>query len=155
MIKLEDIEESDVILILNWMQENQYIKILNNNNVILRAKLLPEKEEVSWIEEYRALFKGKKSGVLGTKDVCIKYMNEFISKHPQYTKEHILKATQMYIESCKNDGYKFLQQADYFIQKYTDATKSSRQSRLLQWCEELESNGDKIIGGTMDYGESI
>jgi hypothetical protein len=67
-------------------------------------------------------------------------MAEFMKTYPNYSKEHILKATEAYIKSCANSNYTYLQQADYFIFKAQDHTKSGRMSRLLQWCEEIVEN---------------
>lgn len=88
-----------------------------------------------WINEYRDIFKGKRDGSMGSKGACIKKMDRFMAAHPEYDKEHILKATRRYIASLKND-FRFIQQADYFISK-EDHNKIVT-SRLENFCEEVD-----------------
>jgi len=106
-------------------------------------ELFPKKEEVivdtfeEFVEKYRDLFKGLKTGSRGDKNACVVKMKKFVADNSIYTTEVILNATQRYINSCKRDGYKFLQQADYFISKQDNNKIVS--SRLLTFCEEVVS----------------
>lgn len=94
----------------------------------------PEK----WIDEYRNLFKGKKVGAMGDKNLCIARMTEFIVENPQFTKEHILKATQHYISDKSSSNYLYLRKAHYFISKVEIINgKKTEISDLRTYCEEL------------------
>lgn len=91
-----------------------------------------------WVEEFRSLFDGLKLGSMGSKSACLKKMKLFHQKNPDVTLGEILEATKAYIESLRGD-YRYLQQADYFIQKHDG-------SRLETWIEEVKkgntSKGD-------------
>lgn len=92
----------------------------------------------SWIDEYRELFKGKKIGSMGSRSACIVKMDRFLSQYP-YTKAVVISATERYINSQREQGYKFLQRADYFIFKNEDMDGSKiLGSRLATFCEEIE-----------------
>lgn len=150
--------KEEILEALNVWQQEGYIRIIDYSNleIKLRATLSKDVEVDTssleeFIKEYRNLFKSKKVGVMGSSTTCLKNMQEFMKTYPQYSKEHILKATSAYIDSCASDGYKYLQQADYTIFKAVDHTKAGRTSRLLQWCEEIES-GDYYINNTEEEG---
>lgn len=87
-----------------------------------------------WIDEYRALFKGTKAGIMGDPKACLDKMIRFFEEYSQFAnKEQILKATQAYIQSEAQSNYKYLQRADYFIYKITGKEEVSR---LASYCEE-------------------
>lgn len=91
-----------------------------------------------WIDEYRELFKGKKSGAMGSRTACVKKMDKFIQEFG-FSKETILHATRRYINKTKDGGYNYLQQADYFIYKNEIVAGSSiEHSRLSTFCEEVD-----------------
>lgn len=87
-----------------------------------------------WINEYRALFKGIKSGIMGDPKACLEKMVRFHEEYPELAdKDKIFKATEAYIQSEANHNYKYLQRADYFIYKVTGKEEISR---LASYCEE-------------------
>lgn len=91
-----------------------------------------------WIDEFRNLFKGKKPGAIGDKNLCIIRMKEFVNSNPEFTKEHILKATKRYVEDRQEQNYMYLKRAHYFISKQeTKDGKKVEISDLLTYCEEL------------------
>lgn len=145
------LKEEDVIDVLNDLQKNKWIRILDYGNLTIKlrdkiSKIVEESSDLDFdkfISEYRALFKGTRVGSMGTSITVNKNMREFMLTYPQYSKEHILKATKAYIESCSSENYKYLKQADYTIFKNQDFTRTNKTSTLLQWCEEIEENDYK------------
>jgi flavodoxin len=144
MIDYNTLSNYEVVDILNNLQKNGYIRIMNYENLEIKIRpqlqKLIETEVMDFISQYRSLFKGKKQGVMGSSETCNKNMAEFMRAYPQYSKQHILKATEAYIQSCQGNNYTYLQQADYFIFKNQDHTRINKISRLLQWCEEINDN---------------
>jgi len=140
---------NEVITLLEQLQKDKWIRITNYDSnpieVTLRGELKKIDKKDLFISKFRELFKGKKMGSMGTLGTVIKNMEDFRATYPQYTTEHILKASEAYVKSCSNDGYKYLQQADYFIFKNQDFSRVNKSSRLLQWCEEIEENGNKEV----------
>ena len=62
-----------------------------------------------FIEEYRKLWKGLKPGSMGSENACKEKMLRWMGENPNYTKEDILKAAKIYINSLNN--YQYLQAA--------------------------------------------
>lgn len=132
--------------IINKEADNYDLSTLILNKSKLK-KLLGELETSEfWIEDYRELFKGKKAGSMGTKGACVKKMDKFI-KETGHSKEVIMSATQRYINSNRENGYSYLQQADYFIYKNESYSGSAIEtSKLATYCEEIELLGkDEIL----------
>ena len=151
--------------ILHNLQEKQFVKLIIDKfgtNTIIRekSKLLldflsiessysdyKEKKIIKksnrvinegfdeFIEEYRKLWKGLKVGSLGSYRTCYDKMKRWMSENPNYSKEDILKAARIYINSL--DNYQYLQQADYFIFKKDGKDENSRLSAFI---DEQESN---------------
>lgn len=90
--------------------------------------------ELEWLEDWRNGFGELKSGAKGSKQGCYKKMNTFLKKFPNITIEQIFQARDLYFN--KLDNIKYLQQADYFIEK-------NGTSRLEQYIEML-SDEDNI-----------
>lgn len=132
------------------MEEAGYIKVVEDENdtyvIDIRAKGLEfEAQEVEhsesedildWIEEYRNLFKERfnRTGIKGSKSACQTKMKSFLKANPKVTKEDVLAATTLYLDSL--DDYKYMQNADYFIRK-------NNQSRLEAFVEEYKEEGNK------------
>lgn len=95
----------------------------------------------SWIDDYRKLFKNKKSGAMGSRNSCIFKMKKFIEEYPTYAKiDLIMAAAQRYINSESRNNYIYLQRADYVISK---KDVDSVGSRLATFCEEIAELEDK------------
>ena len=151
------IEFESEIYILEKLQEKQFIKIITYSEVILRekSKLLLDflsiessysdyksKKVVKkstriisegfdeFIEEYRNLWKGLKSGAMGSPNACKEKMLRWMGENPNYTKEDILKAAKIYINSLNN--YQYLQAAHYFIYKKDGKEEDSRLSAFVE-----------------------
>jgi hypothetical protein len=89
---------------------------------------------ISWIDEYRHLFKGTKVGAMGDKNSCILRMVELLKRRPDITKEIILESTQKYINTTEP---KYIKQAHYFIRKDEANQKDGRHSLLEAICDEV------------------
>ena len=154
------IEFESEIYILEKLQEKQFIKIITYSEVILRekSKLLldflsiessysdyKEKKIIKksnrvinegfddFIEEYRKLWKGLKPGSMGSENACKEKMLRWMGENPNYTKEDILKAAKIYINSLNN--YQYLQAAHYFIYKKDGKEEDSRLSAFINETE--------------------
>lgn len=102
--------------------------------------------ENNFIENYRNLFpKGVKSGngtsIRGDRIGVTKKMQWFLKTYPEFSKQLIIEATQNYINTMRQKAYKYMMQADYFIQK-------DGMSKLAAECE---SFNEKY--GNIDVGE--
>ena len=138
------------------LQEKQFIKLIDQEIIIReKAKLLLEflsiessysdyKEKKiikksnrvinegfdEFIEEYRSLWKGLKLGSMGSPGACKEKMLRWMGENPNYTKEDILKAAKIYINSLNN--YQYLQAAHYFIYKKDGKEEDSRLSAFIE-----------------------
>ena len=83
-----------------------------------------------FIEEYRNLWKGLKPGSMGSENACKEKMLRWMGENPNYTKEDILKAAKIYINSLNN--YQYLQAAHYFIYKKDGKEEDSRLSAFVE-----------------------
>ena len=86
------------------------------------------KSIIFWIEDWRKLFP---PGYKGDKIGCTKKMKAFLKDYPEYSIEHIHKATELYLDEFKDTPY--LSQAHYFIRK-------DNVSKLAAYCERLKEN---------------
>ena len=146
--------------ILHNLQEKQFVKLIIDKfgtNTIIRekSKLLldflsiessysdyKEKKIIKksnrvinegfdeFIEEYRNLWKGLKVGSLGSPMACKEKMLRWMGENPNYSKEDILKAAKIYINSLNN--YQYLQAAHYFIYKKDGKEEDSRLSAFIE-----------------------
>lgn len=83
-----------------------------------------------FIEEYRNLWKGLKPGSMGSPGACKEKMLRWMGENPNYSKEDILKAAKIYINSLNN--YQYLQAAHYFIYKKDGKEEDSRLSAFIE-----------------------
>ena len=140
---------------LKNLEEKQFIKVISDEKIILREKgklfielisieklssvkdkkqikksdRLLENEVNTFIEEFRNKWKGLKPGSMGSLSACKDKMKRWMFENPNYSKDQILKAAEIYIHSLNN--YNYLQQADYFIYKKDAHGESSRLSAFI------------------------
>ena len=140
---------------LKILEEKQFIKVISDEKIILREKgklfielisieklssvkdkkqikksdRLLENEVNTFIEEFRNKWKGLKPGSMGSLSACKDKMKRWMFENPNYSKDQILKAAEIYIRSLNN--YNYLQQADYFIYKKDAHGESSRLSAFI------------------------
>ena len=151
----DDIIYNNSNLILTSLQDKGFIKIITNEKIILREKgtlfldlisidsinsakdkKITKKSSRSinsdldvLAKEYRMLWKGLKPGSMGSEQGCKEKLFRWMKNNPDYSKEDIIKAAKIYINSL--DNYTFLQQADYFIYKKDAYGESSRLSAFI------------------------
>ena len=54
------------------------------SEIILSNKKSPKNRKIiDWIDEYREVFKNKKSGAMGSRKSCIEKMTKFIKEYPE------------------------------------------------------------------------
>ncbi len=120
-----------------------FIKYAEHSSLVVEKG---EEDSVeAWIEEYINIFpehvRGQRN-LRGDKDSCTTRMKWFLKKYG-YTKDHILAATEEYVNSQaqSENGHKFTVTSDYFIKKGngTDMT-----SRLAQACENYDPSNVTI-----------
>ena len=143
-------------IVLNELQDKQFIKLINKE-VIVREKtkllidflsiesshsnykdkkIIKKSNRVinegfdEFIEEYRKLWKGLKPGSMGSENACKEKMERWMKENPNYSKEDILKAAKIYINSLNN--YQYLQAAHYFIYKKDGKEEDSRLSAFIE-----------------------
>lgn len=113
------------------------------NIVIHKGKVPKVYEDIPWLEEFSQKFSRQSigfSGKVSDKKSTLEKMHKFLEKY-DYTKEEILAATDMYIDSMKRSGsIKFIRNSGYFISKVIDGVQ---QSDLASWCEEYRNTGSK------------
>lgn len=110
---------------------------------IPKAKAPKVLEEIPWLEEFAQKFSRQNLGFSGKvtdKKTTLEKMHKFLQTY-DYTKEEILAATDMYIESLKRSGsINYIRNSGYFISKIIDGVQ---QSDLASWCEEYRNTGSK------------
>lgn len=114
-----------------------------NSRAIRKSKRLINNDIDEFVEEFRSKWKGLKPGSMGTPKACKEKMLRWMSENPTYTKEQILNAADMYINSL--ESFKYLQQADYFIYKKLGSEEQSRLSAFIDESLETEEWKTKLI----------
>lgn len=163
LIHLDDELYNNSMRVLKPLEEKQFIKIINDEKIILREKgklfielisieklsstknnkqivksdRLINVELDSFINDFRNKFKGLKPGSMGSEASCKMKMYRWMKENPSYTPEQILKAADIYIKSLNN--YQYLQRADYFIYKKDGKDESSG---LAAYIDEIEVDDD-------------
>ena len=157
LLQLNDIETNITFddSVLNELQDKQFIKLIDKEVIVReKSKLLldflsiesdlnhKEKKIIKksnrvinegfdeFIEEYRSLWKGLKVGSMGSPMACKEKMERWMKENPNYSKEDILKAAKIYINSLNN--YQYLQAAHYFIYKKDGKEEDSRLSAFIE-----------------------
>ena len=165
LIHLDDELYNNSMRVLKPLEEKQFIKIINDEKIILREKgklfielisieklsstknnkqtvksdRLINVELDSFINDFRNKFKGLKPGSMGSEASCKMKMYRWMKENPSYTPEQILKAADIYIKSLNN--YQYLQRADYFIYKKDGKEESSG---LAAYIDEIEVDDDWV-----------
>lgn len=113
-----------------------FLSIESNYSNYKEKKIIKKSNRVinegfdEFIEEYRNLWKGLKPGSMGSPIACREKMERWMKENPNYSKEDILKAAKIYINSLNN--YQYLQAAHYFIYKKDGKEEDSRLSAFIE-----------------------
>lgn len=160
VVRLFGISDTYVGEIYWMLQEGGWIKINGPKapqDCEVRQKFLEllndstDMNIASWVEEYRELFRGKRPGATGDKELCIKHLTKILTEHSDVTKEDILKATKYYVSTCAKDHYKYLMQSNYFLSK-TDTSAGEVKHPILAYLEETK---DELFSEPKDFTTSI
>lgn len=133
------VDEMDEALYKLTEKGESFIKYAEATSLMIQNT--DENDIESWIRDYNDLFpmhiKGQRN-LRGDEDSCIGRMRWFLKKY-KYTKEHILAATEEYINSqaASEDGHKYTITSDYFIKKGVGV---ECKSGLAQACENYDPN---------------
>lgn len=141
---------------LNNLNKNNFIKVINNNIILLKKRgkefieehLIDVKEEKKiatydeidhFVQEFRNKWKDLKAGSMGSAVSCRDKLTTWIKNNPQYSFNDILKAADLYIKSVNNLNY--LQRADYFVEKIEKGVKTSRLSAYIEDIDNFAEDG--------------
>lgn len=114
----------------------EFLSIESNYSNYKEKKIIKKSNRIinegfdEFIEEYRNLWKGLKVGSMGSPNACKEKMERWMKENPNYSKEDILKAAKIYINSLNN--YQYLQAAHYFIYKKDGKEEDSRLSAFIE-----------------------
>lgn len=122
-------------LLLDFLSIESNYSNYKNKKIIKKSNRIINEGFDEFIEEYRNLWKGLKVGSMGSPLACKEKMERWMKENPNYSKEDILKASKIYINSLNN--YQYLQAAHYFIYKKDGKEEDSRLSAFI---EEKEVN---------------
>lgn len=117
-------------LLINFLSIESSHSNYNEKKIIKKSGRVINSDIDEFISEYRSLWKGLKSGSMGSPDACKEKMIRWMTNNPQYSKEDILKAAKIYINSLNN--YQYLQAAHYFIYKKDGKEEDSRLSAFIE-----------------------
>jgi hypothetical protein len=121
----------------------QYNILLRRGKELIESQLIedtnlpevPIYDEVdNFVEEFRKKWKGIAPGLMGSAKACRQNLTTWMNENPEYTKDEILKAADMYLRQQNNP--KYIQRADYFIRK---VEKGVITSRLSAYIDEIDS----------------
>ena len=117
-------------LLLDFLSIESSYSDYKSKKVVKKSTRIISEGFDEFIEEYRNLWKGLKSGAIGSPNACKEKMLRWMGENPNYTKEDILKAAKIYINSLNN--YQYLQAAHYFIYKKDGKEEDSRLSAFIE-----------------------
>ena len=117
-------------LLLDFLSIESSYSDYKEKKIIKKSNRVINEGFDEFIEEYRKLWKGLKPGSMGSENACKEKMLRWMGENPNYSKEDILKAAKIYINSLNN--YQYLQAAHYFIYKKDGKEEDSRLSAFIE-----------------------
>lgn len=117
-------------LLLDFLSIESNYSNYKDKKIIKKSNRVINEGFDEFIEEYRNLWKGLKVGSMGSPGACKEKMLRWMGENPNYSKEDILKAAKIYINSLNN--YQYLQAAHYFIYKKDGKEEDSRLSAFVE-----------------------
>ena len=117
-------------LLLDFLSIESSYSDYKEKEIIKKSNRVINEGFNEFIEEYRNLWKGLKVGSMGSPMACKEKMLRWMGENPNYSKEDILKAAKIYINSLNN--YQYLQAAHYFIYKKDGKEEDSRLSAFVE-----------------------
>lgn len=151
---------------VRYLEEKMYIKRVGGKlftrfrtdelykGQIQRLRTNLKQAEISkWIDDWRAIFPegANHQGYRhrGNRLDCLQKMTKFVNSHKQFSIEEIFQATKNYVERFKDKDYKFMRQANFFIEKRGVG------STLESECEGLRENSNIKDHKDPGYGEKM
>ena len=117
-------------LLLDFLSIESNYSNYKEKKVVKKSNRVINEGFDEFIEEYRNIWKGLKLGAMGSPSACKEKMLRWMKENPNYSKEDILKAAKIYINSLNN--YQYLQAAHYFIYKKDGKEEDSRLSAFIE-----------------------
>ena len=117
-------------LLLDFLSIESSYSDYKEKKIIKKSNRVINEGFDEFIEEYRSICKGLKLGAMGSPSACKEKMERWMKENPNYSKEDILKAAKIYINSLNN--YQYLQAAHYFIYKKDGKEEDSRLSAFIE-----------------------
>ena len=117
-------------LLLDFLSIESSYSDYKEKKIIKKSNRVINEGFDEFIEEYRSIWKGLKLGAMGSPGACKEKMLRWMGENPNYSKEDILKAAKIYINSLNN--YQYLQAAHYFIYKKDGKEEDSRLSAFVE-----------------------
>ena len=117
-------------LLLEFLSIESSYSDYKNKKIVKKSNRVINEGFDEFIEDYRNLWKGLKVGSMGSPMACKEKMERWMKENPNYSKEDILKAARIYINSLNN--YQYLQAAHYFIYKRDGKEEDSRLSAFIE-----------------------
>ena len=117
-------------LLLDFLSIESNYSNYKEKKVVKKSNRVINEGFDEFIEEYRKLWKGLKPGSMGSENACKEKMLRWMGENPNYSKEDIIKAARIYINSLNN--YQYLQAAHYFIYKKDGKEEDSRLSAFIE-----------------------
>lgn len=117
-------------LLLDFLSIESNYSDYKSKKVVKKSTRIISEGFDEFIEDYRNLWKGLKVGSMGSPNACKEKMLRWMGENPNYSKEDILKAAKIYINSLNN--YQYLQAAHYFIYKKDGKEEDSRLSAFIE-----------------------
>ena len=117
-------------LLLNFLSIESNYSNYKEKKIVKKSNRVINEGFDEFIEEYRNIWKGLKLGAMGSPSACKEKMLRWMKENPNYSKEDILKAAKIYINSLNN--YQYLQAAHYFIYKKDGKEEDSRLSAFIE-----------------------
>lgn len=93
--------------------------------VLNRTKVDTEKWKQDWYDLFPRGIKNGAYPIKGDRKGCFNKLDKFIKDYPEYPIDVIMDATEEYIKQSKQNNYKYMQQAHYFISKNNISTLAS------------------------------
>lgn len=121
-----DLQLLDMAGIINYNYTTKSYYIANKGDIIV-SDVIPEAK----ITEYRMCFaksnssRGLKPGCLGDLTKVKKNLRKWLKENKAYTIDDVINTAKQYVKLERDNGYKYLMAADYFIYKNTRSKLSS------------------------------
>lgn len=156
------VSKKDIVLYMQALIESGYLTkdyliTEKGKKELSKIKItkIPQDQVLKLAEDYRNCFRtpsGKSlaPGVTGDLKLLTDRLKEFVEEHPQYSREHILKAIKLYIQSQTSTNFKYLQKAHFTVKKQN--SDKTTESRLLTYCEELDNEEN---GNDEEFGKDV